>query len=491
MGESFSNFIDGKWVDSAGKTAFDDTTPANKAEVIGSFPRSDHRDIDRAVETARTHCAAWSRVPAVRRGEVFHNAARAVEDRAQDFAALIARETGKVLPHALMETHASVSVLRAVANEVTHLGRVTGPSEHPGDLVVAMTLPLGVAAVVSHWTFPLAGCVWSVSLALAAGNTVVLKPSEDAPLIAVRFAEVLLGAGLPAGALSLVHGYGEEAGAPLVRHPDVDAVLFTGSSEVGREVAIACAAEPKVLVLDVGERSVAVVLDDADLDLAVEGVIAGGLAFSGQRWRGATRIFVQRKVAKECAERLAARAQSLRLGDGLSATTDVGPLINEAQLKRTHGHTRIGVRDGAKLLCGGEVIREGECKRGFFYAPTVFGEATVKMRIVQEDVLGPTCVVVPIASLEEAVEQASIPRRDATAIIFTRDLARGLRAAEGLRAARILVNPALPKPGTPPTWTGFSRLSWPPRGAVSTHLDTLSIWKEAAIDLQGKRQPSS
>jgi aldehyde dehydrogenase (NAD+) len=343
--------------------------------------------------------------------------------------------------------------------------------------------------VVSHWTFPLAACAWSVSAALAAGNTVVLKPSEDAPLIAVRFVEMLFETGLPAGVLSLVHGYGEEAGAPLVRHPDIDFVSFTGSSEVGREVSIACAAERKALTLDVGERSVAMVLDDADLNLAAESIIGGGLAFSGQRWRGTTRVFAHRKVAKECAERLVARAQSLRLGDGLSAATDVGPLINESQLKRAHSLTRSGIREGAKLLCGGEIVREGDCRRGYFYAPTVFGEATVKMRIVQEEVLGPTCVVLPVASLDEAIDQAAIPRRDGTALVFTRDLARGLRAAEGLRAGRILVNPAPPDPGTPFPWTGFSRLGRIRGRGVSSEFEALSTWKEAVVDLLGKRQP--
>jgi aldehyde dehydrogenase (NAD+) len=439
------------------------------------------------LETARTHFTAWSRFTPARRGDILYTAARSVEDRAQDLATLIVRETGRVLPQALMEIQESAAILRAIAAEATRLGSTAAPSDCPGGLAVAIPLPLGVAAVVSHWRFPVAGSACTVAAALAAGNTVVLKPSEDAPLAAARLAEILMGAGLPIGALSLVHGYGEEAGAPLVRHPDINLVSFTGSSEVAREVAIACAAERKVLRLDVGERSVAVVLDDADLDVATDGVVGGGFVFSGQRWQGATRVFVHRKVAKECVERLVARAQSLRLGDGLAATTDIGPLINETQLKKTHSHTRIGVRDGAKLFCGGEVVREGDLRRGFFYAPTVFGEATVKMRIAQDEVLGPTLVVLPVASLEEAVEQANIPRRDVTATVFTRDLARGLRVAEGLRAERVFVNPASPKPGTPPPWTGFGRFSRIRGGVVSTYLDALSTWKEATIDAQGKR----
>lgn len=490
MDQPFRNFIDGKWVGPIGDTSFDDTNPAQRADVIGVFPRSDHRDIDRAVETARSHVPAWSRVPTAQRAEILKNAARVIEDRAHELATLIVRETGKTLAYALAETTESAAILGMLANDTTRLGRASGPPTSPGGAALAMTFPFGVCAAVSHWTFPLAGCVSVVASALAAGNTVVLKPSEDAPLAAARFVEVLSEVGLPPGALGLVQGYGEEAGAPLVRHPDVDVVSFTGSSDVGREVSIACAAERKALRLDVGERCVVVVLDDADLELAVDGVVGAGLAFSGQRWRGSTRVFVHRKVAKECAEGLVARVQSLRVGEGLAATTDVGPLINETQLKRAHAHTRAGARDGARLLCGGEVVREGECRRGFFYAPTVFGDATVKMRVVRDEVLGPTLVVLPVSSLEEAVEHTNVLRRDVTAIVYTRDLARGLRVADGVRAERVFVNPGPCAPGASPPWAGFAGAGRIRGTAVSTPIDDLVTWKDVTIDVPGKRPPS-
>ncbi len=487
MEDLFGNFMDGKWIGSVGETTFDDLNPAQKSDVIGGFPRSDHRDIDRAVETARSHVPAWSRVAAARRGEILNGAARVVEDHAREFATLIVRETGKVFAQAIAETDQSVAALRVLANEATSIGRASGPATCPGGLVVAVPLPHGVSAVVSHWTFPLAGCVSAVGSALAAGNTVVLKPSENAPLAAARLTQILSDVGLPGGVLGLVHGYGEEAGAPLVRHPDVDVVSFAGSADVGREVSIACAAERKALRLDVGERCVVVVLDDADLELATDGAIDGGMAFSGQRWRGATRIVMHRKVAKECTERLVARAQSLRVGDGLAPTTDVGPLISESQLKRTHAHTRAGVRDGATLLCGGEIVRDGECRRGFFYAPTVFGDATGKMRIVQDDVRGPTLVLLPVSSVEEAVEQANTHRRDVTAIVYARDLARGLRVADGVRAERVFVNPGPLKPGAPPPWTGLRDLDRMRGRAVSTPFDDLLTWNEIHIDVPGQR----
>jgi len=487
MGERFKNLIDGKWVESANGTTFDDVNPANKTDVTGSFPRSDHRDIDRAVEAARTHFAEWSRVSAVRRGEIMYAAARMVEERAGDLAAVIVRDTGKVLAEAQAEVQDGVSVLRAIAAEATRVGGAIIPSERLEGLALAIPVPLGVAAAITHWMFPLAGCVWTMASVLATGNTVILKPAEDAPLVATRVVEIFLEAGLPAGAISLVHGHGEEAGAPLVRHPDVALVCFTGSSEVGREVAISCAAERKRLFLDLGERSVAVVLDDADVDLAVEGAVAAGFAVAGQRWLGAGRLFVHRKTVKEFSERIVARAQALRVGDGMATTTDVGPLINEAQLKRVHGHTRLGLRDGAKLLCGGEAVKEGECKRGSFYAPTIFGDTALKMRVVQEEVLGPTLVILPVAGVEEAVEQANAVRHDVTTMVYTRDLARAFRVVEGLRAARVFVNPTPVQPGSPLPLTGLSQLSRIRRTVVLAILDQFWTWKEATMGSVGKR----
>jgi aldehyde dehydrogenase (NAD+) len=487
MGEPFNNFIDGRWVESAGKATFDDINPANKTDVIGSFPRSDHRDIDRAVETARAHFQAWSRVPPPRRAEILYRAASLVEERSDELTAVLVRETGKLAREAQAESREGASVLRAIGAEVACLGGPMVPSGRPGALAMVTQLPLGVAAVITHWTFPLAGPLAALASALAAGNTVVLKPAEDAPLAGTRLVEMFLEVGLPPGAVSVVHGYGEEAGAPLVRHPDVVAVSFEGSSDVGREVAIACAAEQKRLDAHLGERCVLLVLEDADLDPAVEGAVRGAFALAGQRWRGATRALVHRKIAKEFAERVIASVQALRPGDGGLATTDIGPVISESQLKRVHAHTRVGSREGAKLLCGGEVVREGDCKRGFFYAPTVFGDATLKMRFVQDEVLGPALAVMSVGSTDEAVQQANAARRAATVAVFTRDLTRALRVAEGLRAGRVQVNPSLAADDAPSSLAGYGRL---PRFRLDTGgwtLDRFSAWKEVTIEAIGGR----
>lgn len=487
MGERFKNLVDGKWVESANSATFDDINPANKTDVLGSFPRSDHRDIDRAVEAARTYFPVWSRCPSIRRADILYKAAHIIEERSDDLSAVIVRETGKVLAEAQMELHDGVSTLRAIAGDGSRLATEGFSPGRAGAVALAAPVPLGVAGVITHWTFPLTGCLWAVASALAAGDTVVLKPAEDAPFAAARLVEVLLEAGLPPASICVVHGHGEEAGAPLVRHPDVALVSFAGSPVVGREVAITCAAEEKRLCLDLGQRSVAIVLEDADLDLAVDSVVGAGFAVAGQRWRGAARIFVQRKAVKEFSERVVARVQALRLGDGMLATTDIGPIINETQLKRVHGHARIGLRDGAKLLCGGEVVKEGECKRGFFYAPTVFGDAALKMRIVQEEVLGPTLAVMSVAGLEETVEQVNTFCHDVTIAVYTRDIARGFRAIEGLRAGRVYVNPTPPNRGAPLPLTGFSPLGRIRRHAGPESPFDFGAWKEVVIDFVGQR----
>jgi alpha-ketoglutaric semialdehyde dehydrogenase len=487
MGEPFRNLIDGKWVESANGATFDDANPANRTDLVGAFPRSDHRDIDRAVEAARTCFPSWSHCPANRRRDTLCKAARIIEERAEDLSALIVRETGKLLVEARMEIDGGVSMLRGLAgNGCGYAANVFAP-DHGGAVILATPVPLGVVGVIAHWAFPFVGALWAVASALAAGDTVVFKPSEDTPLAAARLVEILLEAGLPPASLGLVHGYGEEAGAPLVRHPDVALVSFAGSPEVGREVAITCAAEEKRLCLDLGERMAAIVLEDADLDLAVDGVVRAGLAVAGQRWRGAARLFVQRKAVKDFAERVVARVQALRLGDGMSEATDIGPIINESQLKRVHGHTRVGLRDGAKLLCGGEVVKDGDCKRGFFYAPTVFGDAALKMRLNREDVLGPLLALLPVVNADDAVEQANAFRRAATVVVYTRDLARGFRVIEGMRAGRVFVNPTPPSPGAPLALAGFSPPARLRRLAGPQSLSDFEAWKEAVVDSAGPR----
>jgi len=491
MAERFRNYSDGKWVDAFNDTTFDDVNPANRSDVLGMFPRSDHRDVDRAVEGARKCTAAWGRMPVTRRAEILYQAAEMLAARKEELAALLTREMGKVLPEATLEVEDAIRVLRNIAGEGCRFGGAIAPQEQADSLAMLIPVPLGVAAVISHWAFPLAGALWQLASALTAGNTVVFKPAEDAPLIAMRLLEILLEAGLPPGAVALIHGHGEEAGAPLVRHPDVALVLFSGSSEVGRETAIACAAEQRQVSLDIGEMCAILVIEDADLDVAVDGAVRAGLVLSGQRWRGPTRLLAHRKIMKECAERVVARVQTLRLGDGMLSTTDLGPIVNDAHLKRVHGQTRIGVREGGKLLCGGEVYKEGDCKRGFFYAPTVFGEVESRMRLMHEEVVGPAIILVPISGLEEGIGLANAVRHRVVACVYTQDPVKGFRAIDGLRAGMVSVNPSSTDEMGRSFWARFKYPGLPgPKDAVP-NLWNLTEWKAATSDSFAKGRPVS
>ncbi|HSB81195.1 MAG TPA: aldehyde dehydrogenase family protein [Candidatus Methylomirabilis sp.] len=488
MADRFKNFVEGKWVDSANGTTFEDLNPANKTEVLGSFPRSDHRDVDKAVESAKAHFSTWQRIPAPRRAEILFRAAEILVRRKDELAALITREMGKVLQESLGEVQEAIDVVYYIAGEGRRLWGETTPSELPDRFAMSVRVPLGMVAAITPWTSPLAISTWKLAPALVAGNTVVFKPAEDAPLMAMRLVEILLEAGLPPGVVNLVHGYGEEAGAPLVRHPDVALVSFTGSSEVGREVAIGCAAEHKRVSLEMGGKNPILILEDADLELAVDGVISGGFGTSGQRCSSASRLIVHRKALKEFTERLVARTGELRLGDGMLPTTDVGPVVNEAQLKRVHGYTKIGGKEGAKLLCGGEIYKEGDCRKGFFYTPTIFGDVTPKMKIAQEEIFGPTLAIMPVGGLEEAIEVANASRYGLSSAIYTRDLTKAFRAIEALGAGIISVNATTTGAEVQLPFGGIRQTGNGHREGGRQALDVFTEWKSIYIDYSGKLQ---
>jgi aldehyde dehydrogenase (NAD+) len=444
MAELFKNLVDGKWIEPLSGQNFPNVNPADRSEAFGLFPRSDHRDVDRAVQAALRQYTNWRKVSREERAAVLFRGAAMLTEQKEQVAVLITKEVGKVLAESLAEVERAIKLIDLIATEARRFSGEATPSELPDRFAMDVRVPVGVVAAITAWDFPLAVLASTLMTALVAGNTVVCKPAEESPLVATRLVKLLEEAGLPPGTLNLVHGLGEEAGAPLVRHPDVALVAFSGSSQIGREVAIAAAAERKRLSLESAGASAITVMEDADLDLAIDGAVRAAFASSGQRRGAASALVVHRKVVKECTDRLVRRAEALRLGNGLASETDLGPVISETRLRKIHRHAKLGVKEGAKLLTGGEPYRKGECAKGFFYLPTVIGDVTMKMRIAHEEIFGPTVVIIAAADLDEAIAIVNASRRWVSVALYTRDIRRACVAAGQIEAGSVHVNPAAP-----------------------------------------------
>jgi aldehyde dehydrogenase (NAD+) len=488
MGQEHFNYIEGKWKASNSGRTFENLNPANKTDIIGLFPRSDATDIDEAVKAARWHFPKWRRVPAPRRAEIMFRAAELMIKRKDELARLMTREMGKVLKEASGDVQEAIDMTYYIAGEGRRLFGQTTPSELPDKFAMSVRVPIGVVAAITPWNFPLAIPSWKLIPALVAGNTVVFKPAEDTPLMAQRLLEILLEVGLPEGVLNLVQGIGEEAGAALVRHPDVDLVSFTGSCDTGREVAMACAEHYKKVSLEMGGKNPIIIMDDADLDLALEGAVWGAFGTTGQRCTATSRLIVHRAVLREFTDRLVERAQKLRMGDGLLLTTDVGPIINEAQLKRVHSYTEIAKQEGAKILTGGYMYTEGECAKGFFYAPTIFADVTPAMRIAQEEIFGPCPAIVAVNSLPQAIDVANSTKYGLSSAIYTRDVNQAFTAMRDIEAGITYVNSStigaevhLPFGGVKHTGNGH-------REGSPAVLDVFTEWKTLYIDYSGRLQ---
>jgi len=482
------NVIGGERRPSRSGATFESRNPAHAAEVVGVFPRSAAEDVDDAVRAAAAAYAQWRLVPWPARGEIILRAAQILERDKEPIARLMTREMGKVLTEARGDTQEAIDMGKFIAGEGRRAFGETVPSELRDKWAMTMRQPLGVVACITPWNFPVAIPSWKIFPAIMAGNAVVFKPAEDTPACALRFVEALEEAGLPAGVVNIVFGYGEECGEAVLRHPGVRAVSFTGSVEVGRHVAEVCGAMLKRSSLELGGKNAIVVLDDADVELAVDGALWGAFGTSGQRCTASSRLVVQRGVVAGFTAHLAERAASLRVGDGLREDVQVGPIINEKQLRRVHGYTEVGVGEGARLVLGGEVARDGELAEGWFYRPTIFGDVRASMRVAQEEIFGPTTVILPVESVDEALAVANGTRYGLSASVYTRDVRTAFRAVNELEAGIVYVNAPtigaeiqLPFGGIKNTGNGH-------REAGHQALDEFSEWKSIYVDYSGRLQ---
>jgi aldehyde dehydrogenase (NAD+) len=480
---TLDNFIGGQWVSAEGGDRFDSFVPAT-GETLASFPRSGAADVDRAVAAAKAAFEEWRLVPAPRRGELIFRLAELLREHKDELTDLMTREMGKVRAEAGGDVQEAIDMSYYMAGEGRRMFGQTTPSELPDKFMMSVRMPVGVVGAITPWNFPIAIPSWKLCPALVCGNTVVLKPAEDTPFLAERFVELLAEAGVPPGVVNVVHGYGEEAGDALVRHPDVPVITFTGSRETGVAVTKAAADGLKHVHLELGGKNAIIVMDDADVDLAVEGIVWSAFGTTGQRCTAASRVIVHEKVYGELQSRLVAATEKLRLGPGWEPSTDVGPLINRAAVDKVSGYTEIGKDEGAKLLTGGEEV-PGD---GFFYRPTVFADVEAGMRIAQEEIFGPTTALIPVESFEEAVAAANSVRYGLSSSIFTRDVNRAFRAMRDLQAGITYINAGttgaevhLPFGGTKDTGNGH-------REAGQAALDVFTEWKSIYVDYSGKLQ---
>ena len=480
--------IGGRRLEGSGGETFTSRNPARWSEVIAELPRGNAADVAVAVAAAREAFLDWRRTPWPGRGEIILRAGLLMEQRKEELAQLMTREMGKVLTEARGDVQEGIDMAKFIAAEGRRPFGQTVPSELRQKWAMTMRQPLGVVGIITPWNFPLAIPTWKIFPALLAGNTVVFKPAEDTPLLALRFVEILEEAGLPAGVVNIVFGYGPEAGEAVLRHPGVSAISFTGSVPTGRHISEVCGGMLKRCSLELGGKNAIVVMDDADIELAVDGALWGAFGTSGQRCTASSRLVVQRGALAAFTEALLARARTLRVGDGLDPDVQVGPVINQKQLERIHGYTGVGVAEGAELLLGGEVAREGSLADGWFYSPTIFGSVRAGSRIEQEEIFGPTTAIIPVDSLDEALSVANGTIYGLSLSLYTNDIRTGFRAIEELESGIVYVNAPtigaeiqLPFGGTKSTGNGH-------REAGTVALDQFSEWKSIYIDYSGRLQ---
>ncbi len=483
------NYIGGQWTAPASGDYLENRNPADTRELIGRFPASNAEDVAQAVAAAKEAYQGWRKTPAPRRAELLFKAGEILIRRKAEFARAMTREMGKVLKETSGDVQEAIDMTYFIAGEGRRLHGYTTKAELPNKTAMCTREPIGICGLITPWNFPMAIPSWKILPALICGNTVVIKPAEDTPHSTYNFVEALVEAGLPAGVVNIVSGYGEAAGAGLTNHPDVRLISFTGSTDTGRIVATAAAQHDKICSLEMGGKNVVIVMEDADLELAVEGVLWGAFGTSGQRCTAASRVVVHKRVAKKFTQLLVEGAKTLRLGNGLNAKTDVGPVINAEALNKILGYIEIGKNeDRAKLMCGGNRAAKGDLRHGYFIEPTIFAGVKPNMRIAQEEIFGPVVSILECKDLEEAIEIANGVKYGLSASIYTRDVNRAYRAMENLQTGIFYVNAStigaevhLPFGGTKATGNGH-------REGGTQVLDIFSEWKAVYVDYSGKLQ---
>jgi alpha-ketoglutaric semialdehyde dehydrogenase len=484
----YKNFIDGEWVEASTGQTFENRNPADTRDVVGIFQRSGKADVDTAIAAAKQAFAKWRLVPAPRRAEIIYRAAEMLMERKEDCARDMTREMGKILKETRGDVQEAVDTAYYMAGEGRRMFGPTTPSELPNKFAMAVRQPIGVCGMITPWNFPMAIPSWKLLPALVCGNTCVIKPAQDTPLSTFNLVRALYDAGLPRGVINIVTGFGSEVGTPITEHADVKAISLTGSSAVGRIVGTTAAKSFKHCSLELGGKNPMIVLDDANLDLAIEGGLWGGFGTTGQRCTATSRIIVQKGIYGDFIERYVARAKALKVGNGLDETTEMGPAINENQLKTDLSYVDIGKAEGARLKCGGNRLDKGEYQNGYFMEPTVFVDVDRKMRIAQEEIFGPVVSIIACDDLEDAIEIANGIDYGLSSALYTKDVNKAFVAMRDLHAGITYINAPtigaevhLPFGGVKATGNGHRE------GGLGA-IDFFSEWKSIYVDYSDRLQ---
>jgi alpha-ketoglutaric semialdehyde dehydrogenase len=488
MEQSFGNYVAGAWVPAASGKTFENRNPADSTELIGRFADSAAEDVEKAVAAAKAAAPAWRALPAPKRGEILYRAAEILVRRKEELSRDMTREMGKVLDETRGDVQEAIDMTYYMAGEGRRQFGQTTPSELKDKFQMCVRMPVGIAGLITPWNFPMAIPSWKMMPALILGNTVVIKPSTETPLSVVNLVKVLEEAGLPKGVVNMVSGGGVEVGAPLMKHPDAGVISFTGSTTVGRVVSEACAPMFKHCHLEMGGKNIIMVMDDARLDLAVDGAVWGGFGTTGQRCTAASRLAVHKKVYKEFVDRFVERVKALRVGNGLDPKVQMGPCISERQRQTVEKYVKIGKEEGARLLAGGGVLDKGDLSRGFFHEPTVFGDCSKEMRVAREEIFGPVVSLIPVGSLEEAIEVGNSVEYGLSASIYTQDINSAFRAMREMVTGIFYVNAPTIGAETHLPFGGAKNTGNGHREACVQALEVFSEWKSIYIDYSGSLQ---
>jgi alpha-ketoglutaric semialdehyde dehydrogenase len=486
--DNYRNFINGKWIESASSRSVSNVNPANTDDIIGTVKQATREEARAAVEAAAEAFHGWRTTPAPARGRIVARAARLLEENKEELAQILTREEGKTVAESRGELQRSINVAEFCAGESRRMNGETIQSELPANFAYTIKQPLGVVACVTPWNFPVAIPVWKIAPALVAGNAVVFKPATLTPATAVRIVEIFAEAGIPPGVLNLVLGSGAEAGDEIINHRAVKAVSFTGSNQVGIRLYEEVSRRGAKVQCEMGGKNPVVILEDADLDLAVESTAQGAFGSSGQRCTATSRAVVVNDVADEFVDRISQRAQSMRIGDGMDPKTEMGPTVDESQFNTVLKYIDIGREDGATLVCGGSRATGNGLDKGFFVNPTVFDHVTPDMRVAREEIFGPVLSVLRVKNFEEAMQVANDTEYGLSSSIFSNDAARIFRFVDEIETGMTHINSPTAGGEAHIPFGGIKGTGIGDREQGSTALDFYTELKVVYVDYTGRKR---